>query len=280
MEEMYHSVSQQLDDERKRRVAAVQTLAIAEDSNANLRQKLKAEEQARKSADAALKGAETQAESQRKLANEAKEQLVASKEQVAALKQQLEEANKLKDQAEKAKRQAEEGKITAEKERDEAEQHGYNVGVAEIEDALQAKVPMVCRVYCAQTWEEALNQAGVESSSELRKPKRIIFPQALQILKQTEIVPLVPQLAKEAPPQHPSTTGQPEQGKEQETQQGPFSDKVTEAPQSGTASQDFEKQLALVTLLAQGSLKGKEKETPPEMADQAPKSKLQIKLKP
>ena len=71
MEEMYHSVSQQLDDERKKSTA-VQTLAIAEDSNADLRQKLKAEEQARKSVDTALKGVETQAESQRKLANKAK----------------------------------------------------------------------------------------------------------------------------------------------------------------------------------------------------------------
>ena len=87
MEEMYHSVSQQLDDERKRRSTAVQTLAIAEDSNADLRQKLKAEEQAMKSSDSTLKGVETQAESQRKLANEVKGQLVAAKEQVAALKQ-------------------------------------------------------------------------------------------------------------------------------------------------------------------------------------------------
>ena len=83
---MYHSVSQQLDDERKRRSIAVRTLAIAEDSNADLRQKLKAEEQARKSSDAVLKSVETQAESQRKLANEVKGQLVAAKEQVAALK--------------------------------------------------------------------------------------------------------------------------------------------------------------------------------------------------
>ena len=51
----------------------MQTLTIDGNSNADLRQKLKAEEQARKSADAALKGAETQAESQRKLTNEAKE---------------------------------------------------------------------------------------------------------------------------------------------------------------------------------------------------------------
>ena len=57
----------------------MQTLAITEDSNADLRKKLKVEEQAKKSFDAALKGAETQAESQRKLANEVKGQLVAAK---------------------------------------------------------------------------------------------------------------------------------------------------------------------------------------------------------
>ena len=280
MEEMYHSVSQQLDDERKRRSTAVQTLAIAEDSNADFKQKLKAEEQARKSSDSALKGAETQAESQRKLANEVKGQLVAAKEQVAALKQQLEEANKLKDLAEKAKLQAEEDKVKAEKERDEAEQHGYDIGVAETEDALRAEVPAVCRAYCSQTWEEALNQAGVEASSELRRPESIIFPSALQIPKQTEIALLAPQPVNEAPPQHPPTTDQPEQGKEKETQKGPSSDKVTKAPQLGTTSQDFETQLALVTLPVQESLKGKEKEITPEVADQAPKPKLQIKLKP
>ena len=62
MEEIYHSVAQQLDDERKRRVSAVQTLTIAENSNADLREKLKAEEQQRKNVEVALKGAETQAD--------------------------------------------------------------------------------------------------------------------------------------------------------------------------------------------------------------------------
>ena len=41
----------------------MQTLTIAENSNVDLKEKLKAEEQQRKSSDAALKGAETQAES-------------------------------------------------------------------------------------------------------------------------------------------------------------------------------------------------------------------------
>ena len=42
MEEIYHSVAQQLDDERKRRVSAVQTLTIAENSNADFNEKMKA----------------------------------------------------------------------------------------------------------------------------------------------------------------------------------------------------------------------------------------------
>ena len=193
---MYHSISQQLDDERKRRIAAVQTLTIAENSNTDLRKKLTAEEQVRKSADAALKGVETQAESQRKLTNEANEQLAASKEQMAALKQQLEEAKKLKDQAEKARMQAEEEKAKVEKERDEAEQHGYDIGVAETEDTLRAEVPVVCRAYCIQAWEEALNQVGVEASSELRKPESIVFPLALRIHGQKEAAPPDPQPTK------------------------------------------------------------------------------------
>ena len=83
---MTNSLYQQLDEERKRRAAAVQTLAIVENSNTDLKKKLTAEEQARKSIDAALEGAERQAESQRKLAYETNDQLAASNEQLAALK--------------------------------------------------------------------------------------------------------------------------------------------------------------------------------------------------
>ena len=176
--------------------------------------------------------------------------------------------------------QAEEDKLKAEKERDEAEQHGYDVGVVETEDALRAEVPAVCHAYCAQTWEEALNQAGVEASSGLRKPESVIFPLALQIPKQTETAPLAPQPIAEASSQHPPSAAQPDQGEETKVQKGPLLGEVTEAPQPGTASQDFEKQLALVTLPAQESLKDKEKEITPDAADQAPKPKLQIKLKP
>ena len=53
--------------------------------------------------------------------------------------------------------------------------------MAETEDALRAEVPAVCRAYCTQTWEEALNRAGIDAFSELRKPENIFFPLALQV---------------------------------------------------------------------------------------------------
>ena len=258
----------------------MQTLTIAENSNTDLKKRLTVEEQARKSVDAALKGAKRQAESQRKLARKANDQLAASNKQLAALKKQLEEDQRIRDQVEKARVQAEEAKAKAEKKRDEAEQHGYNVGVAETEDALRAEVPIVCRAYCTQTWEEALNRAGINASSELRKPENIIFPLALQIPNQKEAAPPVSQPVEEAQSQHPPSSSQQEKGRENKTLKNSSSDKVAEALKLGAASQDFEKELASTTLPVEGALNEKKKEIPPEAADKAPKSRLQIKLKP
>ena len=177
---------------------AMQTLAIVENSNADLKKKLVAEEQARKSADSALEGAERQVESQKKLAREAHDQLATFKEQLAALKKQLEEAQRLRDQAEKAKVEAEKARAKVGREKDEAEQHGYDVGVAEIKDALRAEVPAVCRAYCAQTWEEALNRVRMDASFEFRRPENIFFPPAIQVPKQKEAGPPVIPPAEDA----------------------------------------------------------------------------------
>ena len=54
--------------------------------------------------------------------------------------------------------------------------------MAETEETLRAKVPMVCRIYCAQTWDEALNRAGVKASSELRKAKNVFYPSVIRAL--------------------------------------------------------------------------------------------------
>ena len=258
----------------------MQTLAIAENSKADLKKKLAAEEQAQKSVDSALKGAERQAESQRKLAREAHDQLATSKEQLAALKKQLEEAQKLRDQAEKAKVEAEKAKAKAEREKNEAEQHGYDVGLAETEDALRAEVPAVCRAYCAQTWEEALNQAGIDASSELRRLENIFFPPAIQVPKQKEATPLVIPPAEDAQLQNPPPPSQQEQVKEVDIQKGTSSDKIVEVLQPRAASASFEKDLASTILSMGGASKDKDKEVPPETTNKASKSKLQIKLKP
>ena len=94
----------------------------------------------------------------------------------------------------------------------------------------------MCRAYCTQTWEEALNQAGVEASSELRKPENIVFPLALRIPGQKEAAPPISQPTKEAQSQHPPPTNQQEQSRKPETLKESSSDKVTEAFQPGVAS--------------------------------------------
>ena len=152
--------------------------------------------------------------------------------------------------------------------------------MAKTEDALRAEVPAVCRAYYTQTWEEALNRAGIDASSELRKPENIIFPPALQIPNQKEATPLVSQPAEEALPQNPPSSSQQEQDKEPETLKGSSLDKVAEALQPGAASQDFENELASTTLPIGGASKEKEKKILPEATDKALKSRVQIKLKP
>ena len=59
---MFNNCQQQLEDEKKKRASAAQTLTISEHNLADARKKLIAEEQARKSADSALEGTQRQAE--------------------------------------------------------------------------------------------------------------------------------------------------------------------------------------------------------------------------
>ena len=58
--------------------------------------------------------------------------------------------------------------------------------MAETKDALKAEVPTVCRTYCTQTWEEALNQAGVEASSMLRRAKSVYYPPTIRFTSSSD----------------------------------------------------------------------------------------------
>ena len=81
-----------MNDERNKRVQAVQLFNIVDQSTKDLRKKLAKEEKAKKSANSALEGAKRQAKKQRLLLRKAKDQLTSFQEQLAALKKKLEEA--------------------------------------------------------------------------------------------------------------------------------------------------------------------------------------------
>ena len=156
--------------------------------------------------------------------------------------------------------------MEAEKAWDEAEQHGYNVGVAEIEDALSVEVLAVCRSYYAQTWGEALNRAGVEVSSVLRKPENIFYPLAILTLNppstQGEMASAIAVSSEEARLQDPPPLNQQEQAKELEASKeissdaSKTSDKATKILHGGAASQGFER-LSLSYHARRGSSQGK-----------------------
>ena len=53
------------------------------------------------------------------------------------------------------------------------------MGVVETEKAFRAEVSKVCRFYCLQMQNEALNQAGVEDSSALKRVESVYYPLAI-----------------------------------------------------------------------------------------------------
>ena len=124
--------------------------------------------------------------------------------------------------------------MEAEKARDEAEQQGYDLGVAETEETLRAEVLTICHIYCAQTWDEALNWAGVEASFDLRKPENIYYPPAIWasdlLSTQGEVASTVAEPIKETQPQDPFPPNQQEQTKEPEAPKEISSDKAAEVP--------------------------------------------------
>ena len=101
---------------------------------------------------------------------------------MVALKQQLKEANKLKDLAEKAKLQAEEDKVKAEKERDEAQQHGYDVDVAETEDGLGLRSSLYVVPTVPKPGKKLSTRLGLKFHLNLGDQKELSFLQPCRSL--------------------------------------------------------------------------------------------------
>ena len=66
-----------------------------------------------------------------------------------------------------------------EKAKDQDEQDSYNVRVVETEKALRVEVSGVCKAYCLQVWNKALNLAEVEASSALRRVENVYYSIAI-----------------------------------------------------------------------------------------------------
>ena len=270
LEEVLNSLHLQWIKERELRGEASKALANNEQNIEALKKKLGEEESARKAADLAVSSFKKQAEDQGKKLRDATDQLKASKESASLLMKQLEEAQSLR--------------ARAEKEKDEAEQRGYDEGVAETEERFGKEVPMVCRAYCAQTWEEALNRAGVEPSSSLRSPGNIFFPSAIRassaLSQQQDVSSTVVNLTKEVQSHNPLSTSQQTQPETSDAEKRTSPSKVAEAPKDGQASQTFKKDLASTVLPAGEVPKEKEKEkgAHPQEAVNVPPPKAQIKL--
>ncbi|KAL0016313.1 hypothetical protein SO802_003382 [Lithocarpus litseifolius] len=67
----------------------------------------------------------------------------------------------------------------------------YERGVQETETRLAEEVAGVCSDYCAETWVEALNRAGVPVDFELRKVENVFFLEHIRSGKDKEVQPSV-----------------------------------------------------------------------------------------
>ena len=75
----------------------------------------------------------------------------------------------------------------------------YECGVIDTETRLAEEVAGVCRDYYAETWVEALNQARVPATSELRSAKNIFFPEDIRE-NPAMLIPPEQLLTTQAPP--------------------------------------------------------------------------------
>ena len=141
-------------------------LGAANYEKTQLAEKLKVVESARQSTEAGLKTAEAQAKDQRKQLNTTQLNLATEQAVVLDLKaklQKAQEALKVVYEAVKA-----------------AETAAYERGVLETEARLTAKVTVVCRDYCAETYNQTLDRVGVPYGLRSEESRPSVLPRGYQ----------------------------------------------------------------------------------------------------
>ena len=137
------SATNSLNAEIQNRHDVEKALGMANHEKTQLAEKLKVAESGRKSAEAGLKSAEAQAEDQRKKLYTTQLNLATEKAAVLGLKSKLQKVEKALKVAQEA--------ATA------AETSAYECGGLETEARLTAEVTAVCREYCVETYNQALD---------------------------------------------------------------------------------------------------------------------------
>ena len=102
-----------------------------------------------------MKSAEAQTEDQRKEFYTTQLNLATEKATILDLQSKLQ-------RAEKVLKVAQEAAIAA-------ETSTYERGLLETETGLTAKMTVVCREYCVETYNQALDRAGIPADSDLRR---------------------------------------------------------------------------------------------------------------
>ena len=92
-----------------------------------------------------------------------------------------------------------------------AETSAYERGVLETETRLTAEVTAVCREYCAETYNQALDQAGIPADSNLRRVDQVYYPEDL---RENITAPPPPAILPLPPLEQSLTTQEPSKGVE------------------------------------------------------------------
>ena len=191
-EDWVRSATNSLNAEIQNRHDVEKALDVANHEKTQLAEKLKATENGRKSAEAGLKSAEAQGEDQRKELYTTQLNLATKKAAVLDLQsklQKIEEALKLAQDATAA-----------------TEISAYERGVLETEARLTAEVTAVCREYWAETYNQALDRAGIPANSNLRRVDQMYYPKDL---KENKTIPPPPTALPLPPPEQSLTTPEP-----------------------------------------------------------------------
>ena len=99
-----------------------------------------------------------------------------------------------------------------------AKTSAYERGVLETEARLIAEVTVVCKEYCAKTYNQAFDWARIPTDSDLRRVDQVYYPEDQvyypEDLRENTTAPSPPAVLPFPPPEQSLTTQEPSQGAE------------------------------------------------------------------